>query len=309
MLENPLAVGGLAVGLAAIAGFGGWAVVQSIGPQGVPEPTITSLPPLGSTATPTPTPTPIQVTPKPVEYEQPQLRLEPGVTKSVEGNMRDGDTVNYPLVAEAGQILDVAVENEGVLLSVLDASGERIARNAERVARWEGEIPESGEYRIQLRPVPGEPDRDYQLRVTLSSPPEPEPVDPTPTEPIEPVEPIEPPVDPEPVEPEPPVQPDIQTQRVSFPTGANSVLVANNVGPGQVRRYSVNAREGQILTVIVLDGAVAFDVLMPGGEMVADAAGLQRWEGFLPVGGDYSVDVVAPEFSEFTLEIRATDIN
>ena len=55
---------------------------------------------------------------------------------------------------------------------------------------------------------------------------------------------------------------------------------------GQIKRYIINAQEGQILTVRVLDsqGPVAFDVLMPGGELVADAAGLQSWQGFLPVG-------------------------
>ncbi|MEL6159813.1 MAG: protein kinase [Cyanobacteria bacterium J06627_32] len=326
LLENPLAVGGLAVGLAAVAGFGGWAVVQSLEPQNTPEPTITSLPPLSST--PTPTPTPTQVAPQPVEYEQPPLRLTPGVTKTVEGNMRGGDKVNYPLTAEAGQSLKVAVADEGVLLTVLGPDGNPIGRNSERVARWEGEIEEDGDYRVQLSPVRGVSSSDYRLDVTLSAPPELVP------EPVEPEVPVEDPEGPDvelpedpserpgsgpggevrpPAEDVPediPVQPDVQTQRVSFPSGSDGVLVANNVGPGQVKRYAVNAQEGQILSISLVEaqGPVVFDVLLPGGEMVADAEGLQLWEGFLPVGGDYKIDVRANQFSEFTLEIRASSL-
>ncbi|MGB5915227.1 MAG: serine/threonine protein kinase, partial [Phormidesmis sp.] len=113
---------------------------------------------------------------------------------------------------------------------------------------------------------------------------------------------------PSPAPSEAPVDPDVQARRVSFPAGADSIRVANNVAPGQIKRYRVNAKEGQILTVRVLEsqGPVSFNLLMPGGELVADAANLQTWQGFLPVGGDYSVDVRSNQRSEFTLEISAT---
>ena len=327
LMESPLAVGTLAAVLAAGAGFGGWAVVRSMGPPpGAPTPTITSLPPLGSEPAPTPTPTPTQVTPKPVDYQQPKLNLEPGVTKVVEGNMRGGDTVNYPLSAEAGQSLSVELAEEGVLLSVLGPNGRPVARGANRVARWDGELKDTDDYTIQLSPVRGVSSSDYRLEVTLGAvpvepteptTPEPEPTS-TPAPPETPDEgsgetPNEgtgetpsPPVDEGPDEP--PAQPAVQSQRVSFPSGSESMRVANNVGPNQIKRYVVNAKEGQILTVTVLEsqGGVTFDVLMPTGEMVADAANLQMWAGFLPVGGDYSIDVKSSQFSEFTLQIEAS---
>ncbi|MGB7250412.1 MAG: serine/threonine-protein kinase [Phormidesmis sp.] len=299
MLENPLAVGGLAVGLAAIAGFGGWAVVQNLeGPTATPTPTITSLPPVDRTSTPTPTPT--QSAPKPVEYQQPQLELSPGVTKTVEGNMRQGDKVNYPLVATAGQTLTVEQSEEGVLLSVLGPNGEPVSRQANRVVRWEGIIEEDGEYTVQLSPVRGVANSDYSLAVTLGeipAPPEPETPDPDEGGNVRPDPPTE-----------EPIQPEVRSQRVSFPPGSDGVLVANGVGPGQIRRYLVNAQEGQIMTVQITDsqGAVIFDVLMPGGEMMADASGIVYWESFLPVGGDYAIDVRADQASEFTLEIRVS---
>ncbi|MGB3298202.1 MAG: serine/threonine-protein kinase [Phormidesmis sp.] len=305
MLENPLAVGGLAIGLAAIAGFGGWAVVKGLDNAVTPTPTITSLPPLGSETTPTPTPTPTQVNPKPAEYEQPPLGLVPGETKIVEGNMRQGDKVNYPFVAEAGQLLNVEQTGDDVRLSVLGPNGEPINRRADGVFAWSGELAESGEYRVQLSPVRGvkigDYRGDYRLSVTLSDPAPVEPDIPEPTAP-----PIRPGV-PDPTAP--PVQPQVQSQRVSFPSGAEGIAVANEVGPGRIRRYVVNAKEGQILSVQVTDssgGRVDFDVLMPGGEMIADASGIVWWEGLLPVGGDYAIDVQADQSSEFTLQIKAS---
>ncbi|MEO0378234.1 MAG: protein kinase, partial [Cyanobacteria bacterium P01_A01_bin.17] len=321
LLESPLAVGTLAAVLAAGAGFGSWAVVRSLGPPpGTPTPTITSLPPLGSE--PTPSPTPTQVDPQPVDYQQPKLNLEPGVTKVVEGNMRGGDTVNYPLSAEAGQPLTVAIAEEGVLLSVLGPNGRPVARNANRVSRWEGELKETDDYTLQLSPVRGVSSSDYRLEVTLGAVPA---ATPDPDEPTTPApEPTLTPIPPDegsgagetpgegtgdiPAPPtgegtddgtsrgadedsgEPPAQPSVQSQRVSFPSGADSMRVANNVGPNQIKRYLVNAKEGQILTITVIEsqGGVTFDVLMPGGEMIADDANLQLWSGFLPVGGDYS---------------------
>ena len=318
LLENPVAVGGIAAGLAALAGFGGWAVVKTVAPPTVPEPTITSLPPLGSeTETPEPKPEPTEVAPEPVEYNQQPLALTPGVKKTVTGNMRRGDKVNYPLTAAAGQSLAVEQTEEGVLLTLLGPNGEPIGRRARRVARWEGTLKESGDYTIQLSPVRGVQSSNYALNVTLGEIPQPEepeqPTEPeepdTPIEPNEPDTPVEPNIPEEPNVPEEPVlQPDVQSQRVTFPSGSDGVLVANAVAPGQVKRYLVNAREGQILTVRITDsqGPVVFDVLMPGGEMMADASGIVYWESFLPVGGDYAIDVVADQQSEFTLEIRAS---
>ena len=194
-LENPLAVGGLAAGLAMIAGLAGYGVVQTLDSAPTPTPTITSLPPLGTE--PTPTPTPIQSSPKPVEYEQDPLDLIPGTTKIVEGNMRQGDKVNYPLVAEAGQRLRVEQSVDDVRLSVLGPDGRPISRRADKVFEWEGEIEEPGEYRVQLSPVRGVRSSDYRLAVTLTSPLPPvlEPTEPPVVEPTEPpvVEPTEPP--------------------------------------------------------------------------------------------------------------------
>ncbi|PZO20049.1 MAG: serine/threonine protein kinase [Leptolyngbya foveolarum] len=314
-LENPLAVGGLAIGLAALAGTLSYGVVKVRGPQGVPEPTITQLPPLGS-EDPSPKPTPTQATPKPVQYDQPPLSLVPGVKKTVEGNMRGGDTVVYPLTAEAGQTLTVEQAEESVLLTVLGPNGEPVGRRASRVRSWQGVLEESGEYKIQMSPVKGVSSSNYSLDATLSILPETaaEPQEPTTgdgsnsttpdgTNPRQPGAPVRPDT-PAP----PPARPSIQSERVNFPSGTSRILLANGVVPGEVRRYMVNAREGQIMTVRITDaqGPAGFDVLMPGGEMMADASGIVFWESYLPVGGDYSIDVSAAQAAQFTLEIAVS---
>ena len=309
MLENPLAVGSLAAGLALVAGLAGYGVVQSLDSE--TEPVIEPAP-VTQPAEPRPEPKPVQTKPKPVEYEQPLLSLVPDQTKTVEGNVRGGDKVNYPLIVEAGQTLRVSQENDDVRLTVLGPEGKAVNRRAEQVFDWEGVIEEGGEYRIQLSPERGVKTADYRLSATLSNPAPIEPIEPIePVEPIEPIEPIEPvePIEPAvPVEPTVPVQPEVQSQRVSFPSGQDGTLVANNVGPGRVQRYVVNAQEGQILSVEVLDaqgGRVDFELLMPGGEMVPDASNIVAWQGQLPVGGDYTIDVRAQETADFTMEIRA----
>ncbi len=296
-LENPFAVGALAAGLVTVAGFGGWATVRYLSSPTTPEPTITSLPPLGSeTPSPTPTATP---NPQPAEYTQP-LNLAPGVAETVEGNLLGGDTINYLLPAEPDQQLTVAVAPEGVLFSILGPDDQPVARNARRVARWQGTLREFGEYKIQLSPVRGVPNSDYQLTVTLG----PVPAPPAETQP--PIEPTNPPTDSGTDSDPPPTRLDIQSQRINFPSGSQGIRVANSVGPGQLRRYVVNAKQGQILTVSTLssDQPVSFELLMPDGTVLPDASRLERWEGFLPLGGDYSIDVTASDPSQFTLEIQ-----
>ncbi|EDX84409.1 protein kinase domain [Synechococcus sp. PCC 7335] len=315
--ENPVAVGTLAAGLVTAAGFGGWATVRYLNSPTTPEPTIPSIP-LESEVPPTPTAEPQPAEPQPAEYNQP-LSLTPDVTETIEGDLLGGDRLNYLLFAEPGQQLTVAVAPEGVLLSVLGPDNRPVDRDARRVAQWQGTLSESGEYKIQISPVQGVPDSDFQLSATLSdlpvSPPETEiPETELPTEPPTdpPVEPTAPPTDgtdplptERPTEP-PPTEPNIQRQRVTFPSGSQRLQLEDSVGADQLKRYVVSANQGQILTVNTLSssGPVSFELLMPDGTVLPDASNLERWQGFLPEDGNYSVDVTAAEPSEFTLEIQ-----
>ena len=105
------------------------------------------------------------------------------------------------------------------------------------------------------------------------------------------------------------VLPSIQSERVNFPRGADRILLANEVTPDEVRRYVVNAREGQIMTARITDaqGPAGFDVLMPGGEIMADASGIVFWESYLATSGDYYIDISAERTAKFTIEIAVSE--
>jgi serine/threonine protein kinase len=320
VLENPWAVTAIGVGSAIVAGVGGWAVVNYLGTQSAvtPEPTITPLPTL--TATPTPTLEPTAPPSEPTVYNLP-LDLNPGDSQTVEGTVKGGDTVNYRIQAQAGQTLSARLVGEGVLLSVLGPEGAVLAE-ANRVARWTGELPTDGQYQVQLSPVQGLSRSDYRLEVSLEAAPDSgQSGDETGEGPSDGAENGGPAGGSDAgngnggngqpdsgADTGGAIQPEILEQRVQFPAGQTGTLVANGVGPGRIRRYVVNAQQGQIITVkfTQANGPVTFDVLMPGGEPMEEAEDVLFWQSYLPLGGDYAIDVSAPANSEFTLEIQVT---
>jgi serine/threonine-protein kinase len=293
--ENPLAIALLGGALALLAGLGGWFLVSLFNRPAqettpTPEITIDPNPTPTQTATPTSTPTP---TDRPVEYDQ-NLRIGPGQDRTVTGSLRSNETINYRFQAEAGQVLMARIRGEGVLLSVLDAQGRPVDDSAERVQTWQGTLPATGDYTIQLRPVQGLAKSDFELEVSLSEVPEP-----TPTPTVEP-----PPPTPTPTV-EPPPEPNVTEQRVQFSPGETSVQVSGQVSERRIRRYVINASAGQVMTLDLpsVTGPVTLDVRFPNGEMIPDASRVLSWQGQLPEGGDYMVDVSAPRPSDYTLRI------
>ncbi|MBE7379789.1 MAG: serine/threonine protein kinase [Leptolyngbya sp. SIO1E4] len=316
--ENPWAVAALAIGLALIAGLGGWGLVNALNrnqpeTSPTPEPPTLTLNPDRTVTSPTPTPTePEETEVEPVEYSQ-RLGLQAGESTTVEGSLRANETVNYQLEGQEGQTLLAQLEDEGVLMTILAPNGNPADGQAQRVLGWTGTFDFTGQYTIQLSPIEGVDESNYILNVSLEESDASE----TPEEPTEPEEPAEPeeseepaePVEPEePAEPaEPEVQPNISEQRVRFPAGQSSILVANSVGPGRVRRYVINLREGEILEAELsgATGPITFSVLQPTDEPLSGARSVELWEGEVPVGGDYAIEVVSSEDAEFTLRIGA----
>lgn len=79
------------------------------------------------------------------------------------------------------------------------------------------------------------------------------------------------------------------------------------MGPGTIRQYLVTAQEGQIITIQILgdsSGSTSFEVLMPGGGMMPDASGVVEWVSYLPMGGEYAINVQADQPSEFELNVQ-----
>ncbi|MBE9070422.1 serine/threonine protein kinase [Leptolyngbya cf. ectocarpi LEGE 11479] len=323
-MDNPLALAAMFLGATALAGFGGWATVNYVLKPDPPSQNevIQPLPPpeeLENQNNQPDTPEP-----KPLEPEEPTnytsaLELAEGDQKTVEGGIKKGDTVNYAFEGKAGQTLRTALTGDGVVLSVLDADGKEL-RGGRRVSDWQGELPEDGRYTVQVRTARGTDQSTYGLTLGLeaAAPDEPgenndggdnPPVDDgtdneggTDTDGGDTGDEV--PEEPDEVPPKP--QEQVSSQRVQFPEGATGTLLANSVGPGRVQRYLVNAQQGQIVTVKITQasGPVTFDVAFPGGEQIADAEGVLYWNSYLPLGGDYAIDVKSASAAEFTLDVQ-----
>ncbi len=310
------------LGATVLAGFGGWATVNYVLRPEPPNPEdgIQPLPLPEDLETTAENPAD-QPEPEPLEPEGPtnytsDLELVAGDQKTVEGGIKQGDTVNYEFEGKAGQNLRTSLEGEGVVLSVLDADGREL-RGGRRVLDWQGDLPEDGRYTVQVLTTRGTEQGTYELGVALVAAAS-ETTDEvaTPGEGSDGAS-DEPSID-QPGKDEddiavgdpggepPAIQDQVSTQRVQFPEGQTGTLLANSVGAGRVQRYVVNARQGQIITVKVVqaNGPVTFDVSFPGGESIPEAEGVLYWNSVLPLGGDYMVDVRATGEAEFTLDVQ-----
>ena len=195
VLDNPLALLGITIIVILVAGVGSWAVVMSIRnkPQATPE-TASTQPqtfpspviPGGTTSTPTPTPTPTPTNNEPVVYSK-RLNFGTSNTANVEGTLKANQTIEYTFSGEEGQQLTVLLAQKGsVLLSVLAPNQEPIDNAAREFSFYQGTLPFTGRYTIQVRPVPELPQSNYSFSVGLENPVQPTPTEippsPTPTE-------------------------------------------------------------------------------------------------------------------------------
>ncbi|KAB8317213.1 serine/threonine protein kinase [Tolypothrix campylonemoides VB511288] len=188
VLDNPLALLGITIIVILVAGFSSWAVVMSIRnksqatpetastqPQAFPSPVI----PDGTTPTPTSTPTPTPTNNEPVVYSK-RLNFGTSNTANVEGNLKANQTIEYTFSGEEGQQLTVLLAEKGsVLLSVLAPNQEPIDNAAREFSFYQGTLPFTGRYTIQVRPVPELPQSNYSFSVGLENPVQPIP---TPTD-------------------------------------------------------------------------------------------------------------------------------
>ena len=314
-LDNPLVLAALFLGSVVLAAFGGWAVVNYIlrpSPSEVSQNEVQPLPFPEELDEPSVQPdtqepdTQEPIDDRPADFTT-ALALGVGDQQTVEGDIKRGETVNYQIEAQAGQTLQAAIEGEGVVFSVLNADGD-VLRRGRQVMDWEGELPEDGLYTLRVQTTRGTDQGTYELGVALAGAGDEQTDDELPgdADPTEDSDGDQESIEDETEEGAPELQEQVSTQRVQFPEGETGTLLANSVEPGQVQRYVVNAQQGQIVTVKITQasGPVTFDVSFPGGEPIADAEGVLYWNSYLPLGGDYSVDVRSSSAAEFTLDIQ-----
>jgi hypothetical protein len=89
-------------------------------------------------------------------------------------------------------------------------------------------------------------------------------------------------------------EPETYTERVQFTPGTIKDVLGGALGPGESRRYLLNARDGQELRVALLpnNAQTHFNIFVPGGEMLYDGRkGGNYYRGGLYKTGDHVVEV------------------
>lgn len=177
ILDSPLALGAIGSAVIILAGVGSWAVVSSIRsqpktlapeapPQTFPSPVITGNATPTPTFTPTPTPTNVEpiITNKRLTFVTPnQLNLD--------GTIKANETVQYSFFGRKGSklIASLSPESKNVLLTVLSPNREVIDNSAQQVTSYQGILPESGRYIIQLTLAEEVPQSNYVLNAGLEN--------------------------------------------------------------------------------------------------------------------------------------------
>lgn len=189
VLDNPLAIGAIGAAVVVLAGFGSWALVRSIRsqpnkpevavetpPQSFPSPVISESP----TESPIPT-----STSEPAVFSK-RLKFDASGLATVQGQLGANQTVLYTFQGEEGQQITASLAPQGQIeLTVLAPNREAVDGAARNVASYQGTLPFTGRYTIQLTPAPGITESEYSLTVGLAKPlistPTKSPVVPTPT--------------------------------------------------------------------------------------------------------------------------------
>ncbi|AOX03534.1 serine/threonine protein kinase [Moorena producens PAL-8-15-08-1] len=279
--NSPWPLLGIATGLAVLAGIGSWVWVGNVNQQDTgkspsPKVSVSPSPSPSPSASPSASPTPS----KPQIYSQ-RLGLSAGKTLSKSSNLKANHTINYIIQGKQDQTLKAYLSDEGVLMTVLGPDGKPVDNRAQRVRQWQGKFLFTGNYTIQLSPVKGLPDSNYQLGLRLTEAPK--------------------------QKPEPKPTAEYKIERVNLLQGTKRLQLLGSTSPQKIQRYLVKAKQGQQLKLEVIESDVALSIRYPNGKLVEKASGVQRWQGKLPSSGEYIVDVIAKQERNFAVDISLTD--
>ncbi|MEE3719850.1 serine/threonine-protein kinase [Tumidithrix elongata RA019] len=115
---------------------------------------------------PSPVATPISSSPDPGSLSQ-ALNLEVGKEAIANGTLQAASTNSYLVSVKAGQKLKAALSGAGVVMTVLDASNAPLS-SAVGVTSFEGSLPTTGVYMIQIKTSPDVKQANYILKAALT---------------------------------------------------------------------------------------------------------------------------------------------
>ncbi len=192
-----------------------------------------------------------------------RIRFASGATSAsingeVDGNIYQG----YLLEARSGQHMQVNIisSSNPLYLTVVSPGGTPLARAQAGAQSFDNDLPESGDYTLQVSAPAGTPTTYYTLVVSVTN-----------------------------------GSPSGITQRIRFAAGATSATVNGQVAGSNVDTYLLNAFIGQHMQVTLTSpsGTAYLNVIAPDGSPLARAqAGAQSFSGDLPSSGDYQLQVM-----------------
>lgn len=100
--------------------------------------------------------------------------------------------------------------------------------------------------------------------------------------------------------------PAIDTQRLDLLAG-ESIQVSDRVTENSIKRYVADVQAGQILTVESVAGEARFDLRLPGGGFPTNAVGVTFWQAQTTESGEYWINVVSDQTTDFTLRVEVSD--
>lgn len=189
-----------------------------------------------------------------------QIQFAPGTDAgSARGVVGRGDWDEWSFRAFGGQHLRLRVGAvvDNATLRLYAPNGDPLAFDT---TSFDGTLPASGVYMIEVGPIAGWASYRLSLRITDVPPP-------------------------------PPPPPAPSAERIEFARGASSASVTGHVLPANTDRVVLRAFAGQVMVARVdsVSGNVLLSIFAPDGTTLA--AGLLQAAVVLPVDGDYVIEI------------------
>ncbi|MCT7950975.1 protein kinase [Ancylothrix sp. C2] len=116
------------------------------------------------------TPSKIAPTPLPSPTTSPVvLKLSPQGKTTLEGSLKDQQSIIYKISLKAGQQLNASLADKAVAMTVLNSNRQPLDAQALQVQRYTAPLFSGGDYFIQLVPASNTPQSKYKLDVNINN--------------------------------------------------------------------------------------------------------------------------------------------
>lgn len=93
-------------------------------------------------------------------------------------------------------------------------------------------------------------------------------------------------------------------QSIRFARGKSSAIIRQRISLSTTHLYTLRAREGQTMTVILNSGSqTSFTVFSPSDQILEGADGETMWRGMLDESGTYLIAIGTDKTANYTLEV------